>query len=92
MLKTFYLLIFVFCFICSGFAQESLIIYPKPFQFEKINGTIITDAIILYEGDKKNLSLELNGLTLKYVSKNDSLKVKLPLIGNKMYLVFKQKG
>lgn len=85
-------LVFVFCCIFSGYAQESLVIYPKPIRYEKMNGQLFTNAIIVYTGDKKNLSIELNGQTLNYKSESDSLKVKLPLTGDKSDLVFKQKG
>lgn len=76
----------------NSIAQESLIIYPKPIRFEKVSGKLLTPAIIVYKGNRENLSIELNGAPLKYKTELDSLKVMLPLTGNKSELVFKQKG
>lgn len=92
MLKFLNSLIAVFCFISFGYAQESLVVYPKPFRFEKVNGQLVSDAIIVYKGDKKNLTIELNGSSLSFQEESDSLKTRLPLIGDKMDMVFKQKG
>ena len=85
-------LIFVFAFMFSAKAQESLIVYPKPIRFEKTNGQLFTNAVIVYKGIKEDLSIELNGKVVSFKTELDSLKVKLPLIGNKSDLVFKQKG
>jgi len=91
-LKTLKVFCFIFCFVFSALAQESLVTYPKPFHFEKINGDLVANAIIIYEGDKNNLYIELNGKKVDYTIESDSLRVKLPLIGDKMNLIFKQKG
>jgi alpha-mannosidase len=92
MLKFLSVLIFVFCFMFSGFAQESLITYSRPFSYEKVNGKLVTDAKIYYEGSKKNLTIELGDKRLAYQVEGDSLLVKLPLIGDKSSMVFKEKG
>ncbi len=92
MLKSLSVSIFIFCFLFSGFAQESLITYPKPFTYEKINGQLVTDAKLFYEGGKSNLTIELDGKRLPYQVEGDSLLVKLPLIGDRSSMVFKEKG
>lgn len=85
-------LILVSLFMFSTKAQESLIVYPKPIHFEKINGQLITNAIIVYKGNSENLSVYLNGKEVTFKASLDSLRVKLPLTGNKSELVFKQNG
>jgi alpha-mannosidase len=85
-------LIFIFCYIFSGYAQESLIVYPKPIQYEITGGQLLVKAKIVYTTDKTGLSVELNGKEIKYDVETDSLKVVLPLTGNKGLLEFKQKG
>jgi alpha-mannosidase len=86
------ILIFIFSYTFSGYAQESLIVYPKPIKYEKTEGRLFTKAKIIYPGDKADLSVELNGKAIKYDIELDSLKVVLPLTGSKGLLEFKQKG
>ncbi len=83
---------FISCFISPAFAQESSVVYAKPMRYEKIDGQLMANAIIVYKGVKNNLSVELNGKKLIYKADSDSLRLKLPLIGDKFILVFKQKG
>lgn len=93
MIKLFSVFVLIFCFLSSGFAQEeSMIIYSKPFSYEKLNGQLVSEAKIIYRGDKGNLRVELDGNPLEYGVRGDSLVVKLPLIGGSKSIVFKEKG
>lgn len=92
MLKSLSVSIFVFCFLFSGFAQESLVTYSRPFSYEKVNGQLVSGAKLFYNGDKNNLTIELDGKLLKYKIEGDSLIVKLPLIGDEETISFKENG
>lgn len=92
MLKTLNFLIVFFWVTSATFAQESKVVYSKPFHYEKIKGEFVADATIIYKGDKKGLTIKLNGKKLEYKSDKDSLRVKLPLIGKEGILVFQQQG
>ena len=78
MLKTLNFLIVFFWVTSATFAQESKVVYSKPFHYEKIKGEFVADATIIYKGDKKGLTIKLNGKKLEYKSDKDSLRVKLP--------------
>lgn len=74
------------------YSQEFDIVYPRPIQCIKMDGGVFTNAIVVYKKSKKDLSIELNNKPLKYTADGDSIRLLLPLIGEKGMLVFKQKG
>jgi len=73
-------------------AQQAEVIYAHPMRYEKKDGRIQADAIIVYRGDKSALSLELDGRPLKFSRDGDSLRLQLPLTGDKGRLVFRRQG
>src|SRR6185437_6072673 len=73
-------------------AQQAEVIYAHPMRYEKKDGKIQADAVIVYRGDKSALSLELYGRPLKYSPDGDSLRLQLPLTGDKGRLVFRHQG
>lgn len=76
----------------SAEAQQAEIIYPHPMRYEKVNGRMQADAVIVYKGNKATLSVELYGRPLAFKADGDSLRLQLPLTGEKGRLVFKQDG
>jgi len=86
-----FLIVFLW-FIGPSFAQESAIVYRRPFHCEKINGQLLADAIIIYKGDKTGLTIRLGEKKIEYTREKDSLRVQLPLIGKESLLVFEQNG
>jgi len=91
-LKALNFLMIFFWFVSRAFGQESMVVYSRPFHYEKINGELVADAIIVYTGDKKDLEIKLDGKKLEYTAEKDSLRTKLPLIGAERLLVFQQHG
>ncbi|MBS1602887.1 MAG: alpha-mannosidase [Bacteroidetes bacterium] len=73
-------------------AQQAEIIYPHPMRYEKTDGRLQVDAVVVYVGKKEGLSVELDGRPLSYKADRDSLRLRLPLTGKKGRLVFRQRG
>lgn len=90
--KLLYATILLCAFAISGYAQEFAIIYPKPMQYKKTNEGVFTNASIAFKADIKDLSILFNNKPLTYTIDGDSIRLLLPLIGEKGMMVFKQKG
>ncbi len=72
-------------------AQQAELVYPHPMRYARVDGRLQADVVIIYTGSKKGLSIQLDGRSLPYVADGDSLRLRLPLTGEKGQLVFKQK-
>jgi len=73
-------------------AQQAEIVYPQPLKYEKTGGRLLADAVIVYKGKKEALSVELYGRPLSYKADGDSLRLRLPLVGQRGRLVFRHGG
>jgi alpha-mannosidase len=73
-------------------AQQAEIVYPHYMHYEKKDGRILTDAVIVYKGDKTALGVELFGKPVDFTLDGDSLRLQLPLTGERGRLVFKQQA
>ena len=60
-------------------AQQAEGIYPHPMRYDKKDGKMQTDAVIVYKGNKNALSVELYGVPLEFSADGDSLRLRLPL-------------
>lgn len=73
-------------------AQQAEVVYPHPMRYDKKDGKMQADAVIVYRGDKTALSVELYGMPLDFSPDGDSLRLRLPLTGDRGRLVFKRQG
>ncbi|MDO6432202.1 glycoside hydrolase family 38 C-terminal domain-containing protein [Flavitalea sp. BT771] len=74
------------------FAQQAEVVYPHPMRYGMAGGMMQTKAVIVYRGEKDGLSAELYGKPLSFTADGDSLRVRLPLTGDKGRMVFRRGG